>query len=115
MADGGARNALLDAAAMIVEGQGWDGLRMSDVAARAGYGRQTAYYHFRNTSDLLAAVVDRFYGRLGERVMARVGGARTSPQPAHGMIVATVRLMCEEDAAARVAIVARDLPRLREG
>jgi AcrR family transcriptional regulator len=53
------RDDILDAALLELELTGWRGLRMSEVATRAGVSRQTVYNTFSNRSELAKAMVDR--------------------------------------------------------
>lgn len=50
---------ILDAALRELELTGWRGLRMSEVANRAGVSRQTVYNAFGSRSELARAMVDR--------------------------------------------------------
>lgn len=53
------RAAVLDAAADAVLARGWDGLRLSAVAARAGVSRQTLYNAFGGKDGLARALTAR--------------------------------------------------------
>lgn len=72
---GDARNALLRAAAGLIETVGAAGLSLRQVAERAGLSRQAPYNHFADKEALLAEVVREGFERLG----ATVGGMETSP------------------------------------
>lgn len=53
------RDEILDAALLEFELTGWRGLRMSEVAIRAGVSRQTVYNTFSGRSELATAMVER--------------------------------------------------------
>lgn len=51
------KTRLLDAARMLVEQHGPHGVRMEDIASKAGVSRQSAYLHFHSKTGLLLALV----------------------------------------------------------
>jgi AcrR family transcriptional regulator len=60
------RDTIVDAARALTVAGGWDGVRMGEVAARAGVSRQTVYNEFATKGGLAEALarreVDRFVG-----------------------------------------------------
>ena len=73
--DPGTRKRILDAAWELLEEQGV-GIRLADVAARAGVSRQAVYLHFGDRSGLFVAVgdhIDLSFGR--DRLRKNVFGA----------------------------------------
>ena len=57
------QQALVEAGLAIFLERGYGATRMSDVAARAGYGKGTIYLHFSDKTELFAAVLIRVAGR----------------------------------------------------
>ena len=55
---GDRRDALIRAAYGIIAGKGFEGLRLREVATRAGIDHSTLHHHFRTKRDLIAAVLD---------------------------------------------------------
>lgn len=55
---------LLEAAATLVDADGWNGLTMISLAERAGVSRQLVYQHFQSLDDLLLQTVDHLFGQL---------------------------------------------------
>ncbi|MGH2783315.1 MAG: TetR family transcriptional regulator [Thermoleophilaceae bacterium] len=80
------REALLDNAQMILERNGFAGLAMSAVAARAGVTRRAAYLHFASRSDLVAGLFECFSrcGPLPMRSPPPAGGPTNSPATTRG-------------------------------
>ena len=77
------RRQLVRAAAMLIESEGLDNLRMGDVAKVAGCSRQVAHNYFPQRDDLLRAVVIDFYGvlerKLGEFAEVATDGSGSGP------------------------------------
>jgi len=73
---GDARNALLNAAASLVEAVGAQGLSLRQVAGQAGLSRQAPYNHFANKEALLAELVRVGYERLASRLRGVKGYPR---------------------------------------
>lgn len=68
--------AILEAARSVFLENGFDGARMSEIAARAGVAEGTVYLYFKNKNALLEAVVEQFYAALtegAEKGVARAG------------------------------------------
>ena len=74
---GDARNALLAAAADLLEEVGAAGLSLRQVAEHAGLSRQAPYNHFENKEALLAELVRDGFNRLGAALAA--GGDARAP------------------------------------
>jgi len=69
---GDARNALLGAAADLLEKDGAAGLSLRQVAEQAGLSRQAPYNHFENKEALLAELVREGFERLAIALAAGV-------------------------------------------
>ncbi len=75
---GDARNALLRAAADLLEQTGAAGLALRQLAERAGLSRQAPYNHFADKETLLAELARNGFERLG-RDMEEVRRSRAKP------------------------------------
>ncbi|MGA2902452.1 MAG: TetR/AcrR family transcriptional regulator [Candidatus Korobacteraceae bacterium] len=64
------RHAILQAALVEFAQEGLAGARMDAIAEAAGVNKALLYYYFRDKESLYGAVLDRFFARLLERVMA---------------------------------------------
>lgn len=70
----GTREALLRAAAGLLEERGVDGVTLRAVGERAGVSRQAPYRHFADKEELLSVVAAGYFRRLGAE-MAEAGAA----------------------------------------
>ena len=70
---GDARNALLGAAAALLEKVGARGLSLRGLAAKAGLSHQAPYNHFPDKEALLAELVGEGFRRLKARICATPG------------------------------------------
>ena len=68
------RAKLLDVAAAIVQEQGYSGLRVEDVVARAGVAKGTLFSHFKDKDGLLAVLI-------GDQVMRLLDDMAAAPPP----------------------------------
>ncbi len=69
------RRAILDAAVTCLLRDGYDGLKMSQVAAEAGVAKGTVYLYFSSKDGLVAAIADRQMGTLHGVLRARADSA----------------------------------------
>lgn len=69
------RDAVIAAASELFAERGYEGVRVQDVASRAGVTTGTIYGHFPGRSELLAAAVD---AHVGELLMSVVQGGVTT-------------------------------------
>ena len=76
---GDARNALLRAAAELLEATGAAGLSLRQLSDRAGLSRQASYNHFADKEALLAELVCNGFRRLGQELEA---AGRDNVEPA---------------------------------
>lgn len=65
---------ILDAAAAIVDEQGLDALKVSDIAKRAGVPLGTLYQFFARKDDIVYALAERFTQRFGEVLATALSG-----------------------------------------
>ncbi|MFI5608430.1 TetR family transcriptional regulator [Amycolatopsis sp. NPDC051903] len=84
------REALLDAAADLLPDRGHAGLRMADVAARAGVSRQTVYNEFGSKAALAQAVALRTASAFLDALRSRFEDADGLAAAIHGGVVYTI-------------------------
>ncbi|MBE1500581.1 AcrR family transcriptional regulator [Amycolatopsis lexingtonensis] len=84
------REALLDAAAEMLPDRGHAGLRMADVAARAGVSRQTVYNEFGNKAALTQAVALRTAAEFLDGIRQRFETADGLLTGIHHAVVYTI-------------------------
>ena len=96
---GSTRDAILDAALVVVARDGLLASRMEDVAAEAGVSRQSVYYHFHSREEVLAALLERGLVDLAEAVRAR-----TLEGPVEGFVVAAVEFFAENATLCRLLV-----------
>ncbi len=84
------REALLDAAADLLPEGGYAGLRMADVAARAGVSRQTVYNEFGNKAALTQAVALRTASEFLDGIRQRFATADSLLAGIHHAVVYTI-------------------------
>jgi AcrR family transcriptional regulator len=85
------RETLLDAAAELLAGHGFAGLRMADVAAAAGVSRQTVYNEFGNKSALVDAVALRTVAEFIDGAERLWCEAEDIASAIHAAVVYTIR------------------------
>ena len=64
------RSAILDVAARLVQGRGFNGFSYADVAAELGITKAALHYHFRGKAELGDALIARYAARFGEALEA---------------------------------------------
>ncbi|WP_051792885.1 TetR/AcrR family transcriptional regulator [Amycolatopsis jejuensis] len=84
------RETLLDAAADLLPDRGRQGLRMADVAARAGVSRQTVYNEFGSKAALTQAVALRTAAVFLDGIRCRFEDAESLLTGIHGAVVYTI-------------------------
>jgi AcrR family transcriptional regulator len=57
------RERILDAATEIAAERGYEGTGIAAVSAKCGLPASSIYWHFKNKDDLIAAVIERSFGR----------------------------------------------------
>lgn len=75
---GETREAILDAARVLFEADGYHSVGLEAVARRAGVSRQAIYLHFSSKADLVAALHQRINEQDVAPAMARVWTRRTA-------------------------------------
>jgi len=77
---------LLDAAARILDREGWDALTTRAIAAEAGAAIGTVYDYFANRDAVLQALFARYQGRLDARVRSALEQADTLEEAVDGAV-----------------------------
>ncbi|MBN9746873.1 TetR family transcriptional regulator [Amycolatopsis sp. A1MSW2902] len=84
------RETLLDAAADLLPDRGHQGLRMADVAAKAGVSRQTVYNEFGSKAALTQAVALRVAAEFLDGIRCRFEDAESLLTGIRGAVVYTI-------------------------
>ncbi len=71
------KETILAAADQVFGEVGYDAATTREIAESCGVNKALIHYHFKNKEGLLAAVLDRYYDRLGAEVAGALGGAAT--------------------------------------
>lgn len=74
------RAQVLDASVQLIAEVGLAGLSMREVARRAGVSHQAPYHHFHDKESIVAALVERGFGKLAERMEAAAAAKGTVAQ-----------------------------------
>jgi AcrR family transcriptional regulator len=102
------RDRLLDAAAVLIAGEGWAAVTMGKLAAHVGVSRQTVYNELGSKAELAEALVlretERFAARMTEVVAAHPG------RPVDG-VTAAFRRTLEAAKANPLIVVALGCPK----
>jgi AcrR family transcriptional regulator len=102
------RSEIVNAALAIISEAGLEGLTMKGIAARVGVSDAALYRHFRNKSDILNAMVDRFV-EGSTRALARITAAgRSGSEPLEEFFFDRCRSFAADRALATV-MFAEDL------
>jgi AcrR family transcriptional regulator len=68
-AEQSSRDKILDAAETLFARRGYSGIGLSEIADASGLGKSSLFHHFRNKSQLYAAVTARILKRIEERLV----------------------------------------------
>lgn len=88
----GRREALVFAGMDCIAEKGFEGLRLRDVAARAGIDHSTLHYYFATKQDLVAAVVDH----VVQQFVPTMPGTGEPTQRLHRHLIALAGMMGEQ-------------------
>jgi AcrR family transcriptional regulator len=112
----GARERILAAALETLKADGYAGLTIAKVAARAGENKALVSYHFGSKQGLIAAAARELGRILTEDVLDVLREARTAEEIVRGSVDGTWRLLERDERLARVyfdlnavSIVERDV------
>lgn len=64
------QTAILEAAVKTFAAKGYHSSTIADLAAAAGLGKGTLYLYFANKEAVAEAMIDRYFGRMAERLRA---------------------------------------------
>ena len=79
------RHDLLDAAELLFDQQGVSRTSLADIAKAAGVTRGAVYWHFKNKSEVLAAIVERVHLPFMQELERTSTDQRDRPvHPRHG-------------------------------
>jgi AcrR family transcriptional regulator len=92
----GARERILEAALETLKAEGYAGLTLARVAARAGENKALVSYHFGSKQGLIAAAA-RELGQIIEQILVGVEGASSVEQIVRGSLAGTWDVL-EQDA-----------------
>ncbi|MCB9676288.1 MAG: TetR/AcrR family transcriptional regulator [Alphaproteobacteria bacterium] len=93
------RDALLDAAARLLDDRGWDALTTRALAAEAGVAVGTVYDYFGDRDGVLLALLERYERRLADGISAALDGVAEPsdvPRAAHRAVDAFAQVWFEE-------------------
>jgi AcrR family transcriptional regulator len=98
----GARERILDAAIEVLKADGYAGLTIAKVAARAGESKPLVVYHFDSKQGLVRAAGRSIAEMITEDVLASVDGARTVEAVVRGVDVGVERVLDRDERVARL-------------
>jgi AcrR family transcriptional regulator len=115
---GDLKAALVEAGVELLRGNGPEALTLREVARRVGVSQAAPYRHFKDRRELVAAVAERGFSRLGEAMRRAMESAGGRPGLRH-VAEAYVEFGLDNPAEYRVMFgpevaVTDDLPSLRE-
>jgi AcrR family transcriptional regulator len=102
------RTTILEAAWALLEERG-TGIRIADIAAKAGVSRQAVYLHFRDRASLFVALgdhIDVSFGR--DRLRSHVFGARTGVDSLRRWVQTMSWYTAKIDSVSRILELAAD-------
>ena len=98
----GARERILAAAVETLKREGYAGLTIAKVAARAGESKALIAYHYDSKNGLIAAAGRAVAEAITERVLGAIEGARTVEQLVRRIAVCTEQIADEDPRILRV-------------
>jgi AcrR family transcriptional regulator len=96
------RERVIDASVALIDEKGLAGLSMREVARRAGVSHQAPYHYFADREAILAAVCERGFGMLHERIAAARTGCRSAGEQLERAALAYVGFAREQPAYFRM-------------
>lgn len=114
----GARERILEAATETMKSEGYAGLTVAKVAARAGESKALIGYHFGSKHGLVAAVGRDLAESITDAVLARIEGTATVEELTRGIAVAIEKISDQDPRVPRLyfdlAAVSVVEPKVRE-
>jgi AcrR family transcriptional regulator len=98
----GARERILEAAIAVLKADGYAGLTLAKVAARAGESKALVAYHFGSKQGLVGAAGRSIAEMITEEVLAEIDGASTVEGVIRGVDTGVERVLDEDDRVARL-------------
>ena len=98
----GARERILEAAIEVLKADGYAGLTLAKVAARAGESKALVAYHFGSKQGLVGAAGRSIAEMITEEVLAAIDGAATVEQVIRGVDAGVERVLDEDERVARL-------------
>jgi AcrR family transcriptional regulator len=98
----GARERILEAAIEVLKADGYAGLTMAKVAARAGESKPLVAYHFGSKQGLVGAAGREIAEMITDEVLAAVDGASTVEQVIRGVDAGVERVLDRDERVARI-------------
>jgi AcrR family transcriptional regulator len=98
----GARERILDAAIEVLKANGYAGLTIAKVAARAGESKPLVVYHYGSKQGLVEASGRAVAELITEEALTAVEGARTVEEIVRGVADGVDRLLARDERLARL-------------
>jgi AcrR family transcriptional regulator len=98
----GARERILEAAIEVLKADGYAGLTIAKVAARAGESKPLVPYHFGSKQGLVGAAGREIAEMITDAVLAAVDGATTVEAVIRGVDAGVERVLDEDKRVARI-------------
>jgi AcrR family transcriptional regulator len=98
----GARERILEAAVDVLKSDGYAGLTLAKVAARAGESKPLVAYHFGSKQGLVGAAGRAIAEQITDAVLAEVDGATTVEAVIRGAAAGVERVLDEDQRVARL-------------
>ncbi len=98
----GARERILDAAIEVLKADGYAGLTIAKVAARAGESKPLVVYHYGSKQGLVGAAGRAIAEMITDEVLAAIDGATTIEAAVRGVDTGVERVLDEDERVARL-------------
>jgi AcrR family transcriptional regulator len=99
------RRRILDAAVEIAGERGYDGTSIAGVSARCGLPASSIYWHFADKDELIAAVIERSFGRWSAAVTLPDADAGSPAERATAMAVAVAKALLDSPDFLRLGLM----------
>jgi AcrR family transcriptional regulator len=98
----GARERILDAALETLKADGYAGLTLAKVAARAGENKALVSYHYGSKQGLIAAAARELGETITQQILVGVKGARSVEEIVRGALAGTWMILEQDERLPRV-------------
>jgi AcrR family transcriptional regulator len=92
----GARERILEAATEVLKAEGYAGLTVAKVAARAGESKALVGYHYGSKQGLIAAVGRQIAELITNEVLAAIEGAKSVKHVVEGVALGVARVLDDD-------------------